>query len=172
MSPIDAHPGAIVATVLAFLLLAVVSVVLTVIDLREHRLPNRIVLPLYPAVLALLAIACVFGSPWTWLLRAAVSGATLFVFYALMRGVSGRGVGGGDVKLAGVIGLYLGWVGWGALVVGTVSGFLIGGAVAVALLAARRANRSTAIPFGPCLLAGAWVGILVGETPAAAYLGL
>ena len=81
----------------------------------------------------------------------------------LLRMLGPGGMGGGDVKLAGVLGIALGWVGWGALAVGAVAGFVLGGVYGVMLIALRRASAKTAVPFGPWMLAGAWIGILFGE---------
>ena len=63
-------------------------------------------------------------------------------------------MGFGDVKLAGVLGLYLGWLGWAEVVDGGFLGFLFGGVVGVALMVVRRAGRKSQIPFGPFMLAG------------------
>ncbi|HAQ59267.1 MAG TPA: prepilin peptidase, partial [Microbacterium sp.] len=73
---------------------------------------------------------------------------------------------------AGLIGIQLGWLGWGSVVVGAFAAFLLGGVFGVALLLARRAGRRTAIPFGPWMLAGAWVGIILGEPIARWYMEL
>jgi leader peptidase (prepilin peptidase)/N-methyltransferase len=81
-------------------------------------------------------------------------------------------MGMGDVKLAGVLGLFLGWLGWDALAVGALAAFILGGLFGVALIVARRARSKTAIPFGPWMLVGAWIGILAGGPIAAAYLSL
>lgn len=158
-------PVAIVAVVLAYAWLAVASVVLAVIDVRTHRLPNAWVLPGYPVLGGLLLVACLAGAPWSSLLRAAVGGAALFVFYLLLR-AAGGGMGGGDVKVAGVLGVALGWVGWSALAVGAVAGFVFGGVYGALLLATRRASRRTAVAFGPWMLLGAWTGILLGADVA------
>jgi leader peptidase (prepilin peptidase)/N-methyltransferase len=104
--------------------------------------------------------------------RSAAGAGILFVLYLALALISPRGMGMGDVKLAGVLGLYLGWVGWSALAVGALAAFLIGGLVGIGLILARRASRSTGIPFGPWMLAGAWVGIIIGEQLASAYLAL
>ena len=69
----------------------------------------------------------------------------------------------GDVKLAAVLGLYLGWLGWGVLAVGAFAAFLLGGIFAIALLLIGRARRRTAIPFGPWMIAGTWLGIALGS---------
>lgn len=164
--------AATVVVAVAFVFFAVISVVLSVIDIKTHRLPNAIVLPSYLASFVLFTLACVLGEDWAALLRAAVSMAILFVFYALLRAIRPGGMGGGDVKLAGLIGIQLGWLGWGSVVVGTLGAFLLGGLFGAILLVTRRAGRRTAIPFGPWMLAGAWVGIAAGEPISRWYTGL
>lgn len=157
---------------IAYLYLAAISIALTLIDLDTHRLPNPIVLPSYVVLVVLLAVACLFGAPWDALLRAGIAGAALFAFYWILRVARPGGMGGGDVKLAGVIGIALGWIGWGAVVVGAFAAFLIGGVVGIALMLGRRATRKTAIPFGPFMVVGAWIGIIAGEPVARWYIGL
>lgn len=169
---LQASTYATVPVVLAYLYLASISIALALIDLDTHRLPNPIVLPAYAVLGVLLLVAAFLGGDWWALGRAAIGGAAMFVFYVVLRVIRPAGMGGGDVKLAGVLGIALGWIGWGALIVGAFAGFLIGGVVGVALMAFRRANRKTAIPFGPWMLAGAWTGIFVGEQIAHWYIGL
>lgn len=164
-------------TVLGILLVAywyfaAISIVLALIDLDTRRLPNVIVLPSYVVAAVLLTVAALLSSDWPSLLRAAVSMAVLFGFYSILSLVRPSGMGGGDVKLAGVIGLYLGWIGWGAVVVGAFAAFLFGGIFGIALILTRRAGRRTAIPFGPWMILGAWTGIIVGEAVGQAYLSL
>ena len=156
----------------AFLYFAAVSIALALIDLDTHRLPNAIVLPSYVVALALFTGAAALSGDWGSLLRAVAGMAALYLFYFILRVVRPGGMGGGDVKLAGVVGLYLGWIGWGALVIGAFAAFLIGGAVGLALIAARRAGRKTAIPFGPFMLVGAWTGVFAGEAVGRGYLDL
>lgn len=156
----------------AFAWFAVVSSVLVMVDLQTRKLPNVIVLPSYAVGLVLLSLACGFGADWSALLRAVVGMAAMYAAYALIRLVRPDGMGGGDVKLAGVAGLYLGWIGWGSLAVGWLAGFLLGGGFAVALMASGRATRRSALPFGPWLLAGAWVGIWFGEQLWYSYAAL
>lgn len=163
---------ALTAVVVAYLYFAAITIALTLIDLETHRLPNAIVLPSYLVVGGLFVLACVLGAGWAALLRAAIGGAILYAFYFLLRLIRPAGMGGGDVKLAGVVGICLAWLGWGPLIVGAFAAFLLGGVFGIALLLARRAGRRTAIPFGPWMLAGAWVGILAGDTIARLYLGL
>jgi leader peptidase (prepilin peptidase)/N-methyltransferase len=96
----------------------------------------------------------------------------LYAFYFVLMFVYPAGMGFGDVKLAGVLGLYLGWVGWGAVLVGAFGAFLLGGVVSVALIATGRATRKSGIPFGPFMLAGAGLGIAAGESVWSWYLAM
>ena len=155
----------------AYLYLAAIGVALALIDLDVHRLPDAIVLPSYPAAAALLALASWGAGDWQALLRAAEGGAALWVVYLGMSLVKQGAMGFGDVKLAGILGAYLGWLGWGDLAVGAFAAFFVGGLVSVGLLLAKKAGRRTAIPFGPWMLTGAAIGIAVGGPVWAAYLG-
>lgn len=163
-------PGVLAWT--AFAWFAAVSSVLVMVDLDTRRLPNAIVLPSYGVGLVLLGLACAFGADWSDLLRAVSGMAAMYAAYWLIRLVRPDGMGGGDVKLAGLAGLHLGWIGWGPLAVGWLAAFLLGGGYAVALMASGRATRRTALPFGPWLLAGAWVGIWFGEQLWYSYAAL
>jgi leader peptidase (prepilin peptidase)/N-methyltransferase len=154
----------------AFLYLGAVGVALWMIDLDVKRLPNAIVLPSYVVAAALLTAAAAFTGDWDDLLRAALGMAALYGFYFLLAFVYPAGMGFGDVKLAGVLGLYLGWLGWAEVVTGGFLGFLFGGVVGAALMVGRRAGRKSQIPFGPFMLAGAFVAILWGGALADLYL--
>jgi leader peptidase (prepilin peptidase)/N-methyltransferase len=158
--------------VLGFLYLMSVSVLLTLIDMDTHRLPNAIVLPSYLVGAALLTLASWLGGEWEALLRGAIGMAVLYLFYFALRLIRPDGMGGGDVKLAGVLGLYLGYVGWGALAVGAFAAFVLGGVYGVVLILMRRAGRKSAVPFGPWMIVGAWVGLIAGESIAQAYVGM
>ncbi|MFC7480110.1 hypothetical protein ACFQX7_08815 [Luedemannella flava] len=81
-------------------------------------------------------------------------------------------MGFGDVKLAGLLGLYLGWLGWGPVIVGTFAGFLFGAVVGAVLMLIRRAGRKSAVAFGPFMLAGAFLAIFLGGPIAAWYSSL
>jgi leader peptidase (prepilin peptidase) / N-methyltransferase len=164
MSALDAASASV--AVLAFAYLAVVSVMLTVIDIGTHRLPNRIVLPSYGVGVALLIVAALLASDAGRLTRALAGLAILYVAYFAMRFASPTSIGGGDVKLAGLLGLYLGWMAWDGLLIATVAAFVIGGAQAMILLARRRAHRRTRIAFGPAMIAGAWLAIAALALPA------
>jgi leader peptidase (prepilin peptidase)/N-methyltransferase len=159
-------------SLVAFLWLAGVSVALAVIDLEHHRLPNAVVLPSYAVGGALLAASSLLVGDWPALVRAAIGLVSLFAFYLIAALSYPGGMGFGDVKLAGVLGLYLAWLGWGEFAVGAFAAFLLGGLFAVVLLVTRRVQRTGGIPFGPWMLAGAWVGVFAGGTVATAYLTL
>ena len=168
--PADVWATALV--IVAFLYFAAISIVLTLIDLDTHRLPNSIVLPSYLVAGILLTLASWLSGEWTPLLRAAIGMSTLYLFYAALRLIRPRGMGGGDVKLAGVIGIYLGWLGWGALAVGAFAAFVYGGVFGIVLMLLRRAGRKTAIPFGPWMILGAWTGVFAGEAVGRWYVNL
>ncbi|WP_217614065.1 A24 family peptidase [Cellulomonas sp. GbtcB1] len=162
-------------TLPVLLYLAALSVALTLIDLDVNRLPDGLVLPAYPVCAALLGLASwnPGGAPdWGALGRAAIGGAGLLAFYLGAALAYRGGMGLGDVKLAGVLGLCLGWFGWDVLVVGGFAAFLLGGLHAVGLVLTGRARRRTGIPFGPWMFAGAWLGLAVGRRLGAWFLGL
>ena len=171
-APTPASTVARALIALALLYFAAISIALAAIDFDTHRLPNVIVLPSYAVLAVLLGVAAIAAADLESAARAAAGAGILFGGYLLLAFISPRGMGMGDVKLAGVIGLVLGWFGWSALVVGTLAAFLLGALMGVALIVARRASRSTGIPFGPWMLGGAWVGILLGEPIARGYLAL
>ena len=156
----------------AFLFLASISVTLALIDLDTRTLPNRIVMPSYLIGFVLLGGAAVTSGNPDALLRGSFALAILFAIYLTLALISKGGMGFGDVKLAGVLGLFLGYLGWGELIVGGFAAFLLGGLFGVGLLLTQRASRKSGIPFGPWMLAGAWVGILFGRPLWNAYLSV
>lgn len=154
----------------AYLYLAWVGLALAVIDVDCHRLPDALTLPSYPIALALLGAAAAVDGDAGALGRALAGMVVLGGFYRLLAALP-AGLGGGDVKLGGVLGLYLGWAGWPALSVATFAAFVTSSAVAAVLIASRRATRKTALPFGPYMLLGALIGLWAGDPAAAYYLG-
>jgi leader peptidase (prepilin peptidase) / N-methyltransferase len=144
----------------AFGFLGVLGVALAAIDIAVQRLPDRLTLPAFPVVITLLAAASVLDHNAGALARALVGGLALagaFLLLALLR--PGQ-LGGGDIKLAGLAGLLLGWLGWTTLITGAVLGFVLSALVSLALLAARRVTLGSAICFGPFLLGGALLAVL------------
>jgi leader peptidase (prepilin peptidase) / N-methyltransferase len=159
----------------AFWYLAAVSIALTLIDLDVRRLPDAIVLPSWAVGLVLLTLAAwnPGGDPAWWsLVRAMLGALAMGASYFLILFAYPQGMGFGDVKLAVLLGLYLGWVGWSAVVIGWFAGFLIGALIGVVMLLTRRAGRRNELAFGPWMLVGGWVGLAAGPSLAGLYLGL
>jgi leader peptidase (prepilin peptidase)/N-methyltransferase len=147
----------------AYLYLASVGLALAVIDLDTKRLPNALTLPSYVVGALLLALPAALDDNWDDYLRAGLAMVALYGFYFVLALIYPKGMGWGDVKLAGVLGLYLGWLSWGVLVVGGFLGFLLGALIGGGLMVLRRAGRKTKIPFGPFMLLGALLAILWGQ---------
>jgi leader peptidase (prepilin peptidase) / N-methyltransferase len=135
--------------------LALVGTLLAAVDLRTHRLPDRLVLPGAAGVLLLLLLAAATQGAWTTLGRAVVAALVSLVGYFLLALLRAGGLGLGDVKLGGLLGVWLGWFGWSHVVGGVLAAFGLGGLVALALLLTRRVSRSSAIAFGPWMVLGA-----------------
>jgi leader peptidase (prepilin peptidase)/N-methyltransferase len=149
-----------------WLLLAPVAVLLTVVDFRVQRLPDVLTLPLAGAALVLLGLVALVpehAGDWPTALWGALAlGGGYFVLFLINPG----GMGFGDVKLAVGMGAVLGWYGWATVMLGTFAGFLFGALYGGALVVVRRAGRKTAIAFGPFLIGGAFVGVLIGAYAA------
>lgn len=154
----------------AYLYLVAVGVALAAIDLEIHRLPDRLTLPSYAVGVTLLGVGSLAAGDVTSLWRALLGmAAGVAVYFALAIAYPG-GMGLGDVKLAGVLGLYTAWLGWGSWAVALFAGFLLGGLVAITLVALGRAGRKTAVPFGPFMVVGALVAVFGGEPIARLWL--
>jgi len=157
----------------AFLWLGAVGVTLAVIDVDCFRLPDRLTLPSYAVGLVLLAAAAAVERQPGALLRAVLAAAVAGGCALLLAVLAPAGAFGlGDVKLLGLLGLHLGWLGWGHLAAGVALGFLVGAAAAVTLLVLRRAGLKDSIPFGPWLIVGALVAVVAGRPLLNAYLGV
>jgi prepilin signal peptidase PulO-like enzyme (type II secretory pathway) len=146
----------------AYLYLAAVGSLLAFVDVAVKRLPDPFTLPSYLIGPALLSVALLTGGRPARLGHALIGLAALWAVYAAQHLAAPGAIGWGDVKLSGVLGLYLGWLGGPAWWMGALAGFVLGGLYAAGLLVARRSSRKTEIPFGPFMMAGALVGILLG----------
>jgi leader peptidase (prepilin peptidase) / N-methyltransferase len=154
--------------VAAFCVLGAVGIALAAIDLNVQRLPDRLTLPAYPAVLVLLAAAALLGHHAWPLTRAILGGLALGGAYLLLGLIRPGGIGGGDIKVAGLAGLALGWLGWRAVIDGAALGFVLAGMAGLALLAAKRVTLRSHISFGPFLIGGALLAMLAaGPGPGA-----
>jgi leader peptidase (prepilin peptidase)/N-methyltransferase len=156
------HPAMV-----AFVFFGVLGVTLAAIDLAVKRLPDRLTLPAFPVLIALLGVAAALSHDGGALVRALLGGAALAGAYLVLALVRPGQLGGGDIKLAGLAGLVLGWLGWPTLLAGAFLGFALAALVSLGLLAARRISLQSAISFGPFLLGGALLAILAtGGGPA------
>jgi leader peptidase (prepilin peptidase)/N-methyltransferase len=151
------------AAIPAYCILMAVLVAQTWIDLKTQRLPREITYwGIGLGAVALAAAAIVLDEPeriWMMALGAAIALAAMWLIYTLSKG----GMGDGDVRLAPLLGLYLGWLNPGIVLPGLFFGFIAGAVVGVAMMAIDRAGRRTAVPFGPFLALGTIVAIFVGQ---------
>jgi leader peptidase (prepilin peptidase)/N-methyltransferase len=140
------------------------SVALAVVDWRTRLLPTRLVLPATGvAILLGLAGWAVTRDPDA-LIRAAIALVVVRSVFWVLWWFHSAGMGFGDVRLAALLGFALGQLGWGEVVVGVYSGFLVFGLPGLMLAIARRdrALLRSAFPFGPFMLVGGLIGVLVG----------
>ena len=140
----------------AYLYLAAVAVALAFIDVAHRRLPDMLTLPSYLVAFALLGVAAPFTRHGaSHLIHACVGLACASAFYLILALIYPAGIGWGDVKLSGLLGLYLGWISPATLFVGLAAGFVLAAAVGAGLIVAGRATRTSQLAFGPFMLAGA-----------------
>nr|WP_202892147.1 A24 family peptidase [Kribbella shirazensis] len=155
----------------AWLVLAVVGAVLGYIDARSRYLPSVIIWPTYVVVGAGLVAAAIATGEWGSLRRAVIAGAIGFAVFYVLWFAFPRGVGFGDVRLSGLLGGALGWLGWGEFVSGLYGGFFLGALVGIVLIASRVMTRKQMVPFGPFMLAGALAGVVLGAPLERLYAG-
>ena len=153
----------------AYLWLVGAGVALAAIDIDTKRLPNVIVYPTAGVVgVWLVGLSLIEGEPGR-ALRTVLAGLALGAFFLALNLAYPKGMGMGDVKLAVPLGFALGWVSWAAVIVGGFLAFLLGAVVGVALMAAGRAGRRSALPFGPFMLIGAYLALMFGDAVAGWY---
>lgn len=145
----------------AFLYFAWLTVGLIWIDADVHRLPDGLVLPSYPVLLVLLVVATAGLGLWSELVRGLACMAAIWGVFFVLHLASPASLGFGDVKLAGLIALLLGWIGVYQAVIAVMAGVIIGGLVALVMLVGRRVGLASHVAYGPPLMAGAFVGMLV-----------
>ncbi|MEV6283590.1 A24 family peptidase [Kribbella sp. NPDC051770] len=155
----------------AWVALAIAGAVLGYIDARTRYLPSAIIWPTYGVVSVALVVAAAVTGEWGSLRRAAIAGLIGFGVFYLLWFVLPGGVGFGDVRLSGLLGIALGWLGWGEFVSGLYGGFLLGAVLGIVLTLARVFKRKEMFPFGPFMLAGAVVGVFAGGPLERLYLG-
>jgi leader peptidase (prepilin peptidase)/N-methyltransferase len=151
------HPGLVLA---AACWLAAGAVALAWIDVAVQRLPDALTASAYAGTVAFLLLAAATSGHWADLLRALLGGLALAAAYLALAVVSRSALGLGDVKLAASLGTLAAWPGWPTLIAGAFAGFLLGAIYGIALLISGRATRNQKIPFGPFMIAGAFLVIL------------
>lgn len=153
----------------AWVYLAGMGVILGYVDSQLRLLPTVLIAPSYAVMVVLVGFAYLVDRDTDDVVRAALGWIVMGGFFWLVWRIYPRGMGYGDVRLSGVLGIALGYVGWGALAVGLYAGFLIGGIGGLLLSMARLADRKK-YPFGPFMLLGAIVGLIWGQPLADWYL--
>ena len=133
----------------------------TIIDYATHRLPRGVTFRAAIVGGPLLALAAINIDDNGRILVMFASFVITFALFALLAAFSKGGIGGGDVRLAPVLAMFLGWLGASHVYIGLGSGFLLGGIVAAGMLVTRRATASTRIAFGPFLCIGAVIALFV-----------
>jgi leader peptidase (prepilin peptidase) / N-methyltransferase len=156
----------------AVLVVAAASIALAVIDLAHQRLPFVVTGWTAALTVVLLAADAVTRGPGPIPVALASAGVWLAVYGGVWLVTTGRGMGMGDVALAPLLGLTLGWTGWGASVTGLLAGFVVGAVVGIGLIGAGVVGRRSRVPHGPFMLAGAAIGLFVGPQVWSWYLAL
>ncbi|MDP9226608.1 MAG: A24 family peptidase, partial [Actinomycetota bacterium] len=149
-----------------------VLLVLAVIDLDHRLLPDRVVYPSLVAGGVGLTVAALAGGYPDALVHAAVGSAIFGGFLFLVAFIHPAGMGGGDVKLAFLLGMFLGYLdGWGVVLVGMFLSFALGGVIGLILMLITGEGRKMQVPFGPFLALGTVAGVFLGHAILNAYLG-
>jgi leader peptidase (prepilin peptidase) / N-methyltransferase len=146
----------------AFLALFAGLLALSCIDLELQLLPKRIVYPLLVIVTVLLLLASAVEDVWHQFLVGALCAIGWFLVFYLMNLASPKILGFGDVRLAPVLGLPLGWLGFGYVILGFFAANLVGAMVGIALMATRRMSRKDRLPYGVFLSAGCLIAVFLG----------
>lgn len=144
-----------------FVGLVVLGTALGAIDIACHRLPTALVRPAIVAGAALLAVLAAVTGEWGSLGRALLGAAALSAVYFLLYLAPGQPLGFGDVRLAVLLGLFLGWLGWAEVFWGGLLPWLVNAPVVLVALLSGRADRKSRLPFGPAMLVGALLAIVL-----------
>jgi len=146
-------------TVLTYGVLVGAGMWLSLIDIDTHLLPRRIVYRTIAVAMPLLVLSAFFDHTGS-IVGMFIGGIAMWCMLRVLEVLSRGDLGGGDVGLGGLLGLYLGWISYEAILVGLFASFLVGGFFAVALLISQKANRHTHFAFGPFLIVGTLVAVL------------
>jgi leader peptidase (prepilin peptidase)/N-methyltransferase len=150
-------PAALVVP--ASIVLALLGTGLGAIDLSCRRLPSNIVLPSIVVGAVALTVVSAGTGDWAALGRAALGALVLSAIHLGLYLIPGGNLGFGDVQLAVLLGLLLGYLGWPEVVWGALLPWLLNAPVVLVLLLAGRVGRRSRVPFGPSMLAGAVLAV-------------
>ena len=153
----------------AYVYLGTVGLLLAMLDFEVRRLPDSIVLPSYVITLLILMPAGAASGDWGPAQRA-LGGLAAFItmFFALAVAYP-HAVGFGDVKLGGLLGIHLAWLGWATLLIGVLGSFVLVGFGGVMLGSSRR-GAAASIPFAPCLVMASVLALFV-TVPISTWYG-
>lgn len=152
-----------VPELVAYLWTGAVTVVLTITDLDHKLIPNRVLYPGAAVSAVLLGGGAVISGEVAPFLRALAGGGIYFALLLVVAIAARGGFGFGDVKLAALLGMIAAYLSWRTLAAALVFTGLLGGIPALVLLATRRAKRGDELPYGPAMVAGAWLAVVAGE---------
>jgi leader peptidase (prepilin peptidase)/N-methyltransferase len=149
-----------------------VLLVLSAIDLEHKLLPDRVVFPALAAGAVALTVAALVGGYPDALIHAAIGAAIFGGFLFVVAFINPAGMGGGDVKLSFLLGMFLGYLdGWGIVAVGMFLSFVLGGVIGLVAMVVSGGGRKMQLPFGPFLALGTTIAVFLGHSFLAAYLG-
>ncbi len=155
----------------AYLVFFTSLLAISVIDLDLHIIPNRLVYPTIFVSIPLLALAATAEGDWGLFRRALLGAALAWLGLLVVHLISPAGMGFGDVRLAFVLGLFLGWLSLRHVLTGVFLGFLLGALIGVGLMVFRVRSRKDAVPFGPFLAGGAILAVLFGDQIIRTWFG-
>jgi len=153
----------------AYLLFFASLIAISFIDLEHYIVPNRIVYPTLFASIPLLAAAALAEGEPERIWHAAVGSLAAWFALLVVHFIQPRGMGFGDVRLAAVLGMYLGWIDVQLVLLGMLLGFLLGAVIGIGLVVTKIRGRKEAVPFAPFLAAGATIAILFSSQLLAWY---
>ncbi|MHB8440042.1 MAG: prepilin peptidase [Acidimicrobiales bacterium] len=147
----------------AYCVLALGLLGISAVDLERYIIPSRMLYPTLGSVTALLLVSSAVDDRWGSMARAAIAGVAAFVAFFAVHLAVPKGMGFGDVRLAGVVGISAGWLGLGHAFVAFFAAFVLGAVIGTVVMLVSGGGRKTRVPFGPFLAAGAFVSILWGN---------
>ena len=145
------------SAIILWISFSIFALPLTVIDIKLHRLPDILTGSLFLTSFVAILVMSVSHHAYERLVPSVVGTVALVAFYFAIALISKGGMGLGDVKLSASVGLISGYFGLNAVFVSSFAAFFFGSLIGLLLMAAKKANRKTPIPFGPFMILGQYV---------------